>query len=121
MQLQVQRPVDPGDPDQGEDDGELGHPTDRDVLGQVVGRLADDGHIDQVIEQLQVADLPVGDDLAVGRGGRQNHRLKRLGVSLVMASVDHLAVRGSAQARAREGRHRAAPLEVAGASWVLVR
>ena len=27
------------------------------------------------------------------RGGRQNHRLKRLGISLVMASVDHLSVR----------------------------
>jgi hypothetical protein len=66
MQLQVQRSVDPGDPDQGEDDGELGQPADRDMLGQVVGRLADDGHIDQVVEQLQGADLPVGDDVAVG-------------------------------------------------------
>jgi hypothetical protein len=32
----------------------------------VVGRLADDGHVGQVVEQLQVADLPVGDGLAVG-------------------------------------------------------
>jgi len=66
MQLQVQGSVDPGDPDQGEDEGELGQPADRDMLGQVVGCLADDGHIDQVVEQLEVADLPVGDDLAVG-------------------------------------------------------
>jgi hypothetical protein len=66
MQLQVQGPVDPRDPDQGEDHGELGHPADRDMLGQVVGRLADDGHIHQVVEQLQDADLPVGDDLAMG-------------------------------------------------------
>jgi hypothetical protein len=66
MQLQVQGAVDPGDPDQGEDDGELGQPAGRDVLGQVVGGLADDGHIHQVVEQLQDADLPVGDGLAVG-------------------------------------------------------
>jgi hypothetical protein len=50
----------------GEDNGELGQPTDRDVLGQVVGRLAEHGHIHQVVEQLEDADLPVGDDLAVG-------------------------------------------------------
>jgi hypothetical protein len=43
-----------------------GQPADRDMLGQVVGRLADDGHVHQVIEQLQDADLPVGDDLPVG-------------------------------------------------------
>jgi hypothetical protein len=66
VELQVQRAVDPGDPDQGEDDGELGQPAERDVLGQVVGGLADEGHIHQVVQQLQVADLPVGDDLAVG-------------------------------------------------------
>src|SRR6266508_3676192 len=32
------------------------------------------------------------------RGGRQNHRLKRLGISLVMASVDHLSVRAGCSA-----------------------
>ncbi|HEY6697726.1 MAG TPA: hypothetical protein VIZ67_05840, partial [Acidimicrobiales bacterium] len=63
---------------------ELGHPTDRDMLGQVVGRLADDGHIHQVLEQLEDADLPVGDDLAVGSWRPPNHRLKRPWVSLVM-------------------------------------
>ena len=36
------------------------------MLGQLMGRLAEHGHIHQVIEQLQDADLPVGDDLAVG-------------------------------------------------------
>src|SRR6266508_1650318 len=66
VELQVQRSVDPRDPDQGEDNGEGDQPTDRDMLGQVVGRLADDGHIHQVVEQPQDADLPVGDDLAVG-------------------------------------------------------
>jgi hypothetical protein len=66
VEFQVQGSVDPGDPDQGEHDGEGGQPTDRDVLGQVVGCLADDGYIDQVVEQLEVADLPVGDGLAVG-------------------------------------------------------
>jgi hypothetical protein len=35
------------------------------MLGQVVGRLAEHGHIHQVVEQLQDTDLPVGDDLAV--------------------------------------------------------
>jgi hypothetical protein len=66
VQLQVQGSVDPGDPDQGEDDGELGQPADRDMLGQMVGRLADDGHVHQVVEQLEDADLPVGDDLPMG-------------------------------------------------------
>jgi hypothetical protein len=56
MELQVQGPVDPRDPDQGEDDGELGHPADRDMLAQVVGRPADESHIHQVVEQLQDAD-----------------------------------------------------------------
>jgi hypothetical protein len=60
MELQVQRSVDPGDPDQGEDDDELDQPADRDVLGEVVGRLGDDGHIDQVVEELEEADLAVG-------------------------------------------------------------
>jgi hypothetical protein len=65
MELQVQRSVDPGDPDQGEDDDELDQPADRDVLGEVVGRLGDDGHIDQVVEELEEADLAVGDCVAV--------------------------------------------------------
>jgi hypothetical protein len=66
VELQVQGSVDPRNPNQGEDDGELGQPADRDVLGQVVGGLADDGHIHQVVEQLEEADLPVSDGLAVG-------------------------------------------------------
>ena len=36
------------------------------MLSQVIGRLAEHGHIHQVIKQLQDADLPVGDDLAMG-------------------------------------------------------
>ena len=56
VELEVQRSVDPGDPDQGEDDGELDDAADRDVLGEVVGRLGDDGHVDEVVEQLEVAD-----------------------------------------------------------------
>jgi hypothetical protein len=50
---------------------------------------AEHGHI-HLAKQLEDADLPVGDDLAVGSRRRQNHRLKRPWVLLVMASVDTL-------------------------------
>ena len=66
MELEVQRPVGPRDPDQGEDYGELGDPPDRDVLGQVMGRLGDDGHIHQVVEEFEEADLTVGDRVVMG-------------------------------------------------------
>ena len=49
------------DPDQAEDDGELGDAADRDVLGEVMGGLGDDGHVDEVVEELEEADRPVGD------------------------------------------------------------
>jgi hypothetical protein len=65
MQVEIERSVDPGDPDQGEDDGELGECAHGDVLGEVIGRLADDGHIDEVVEELEEADPPVGHGLAV--------------------------------------------------------
>ena len=71
MQLQVQGPVDPRDPDQGEDDGELGQPADRDVLGQVVGRLADDGHIDQVVNSSELLTCRSAMVSPCGRGGRR--------------------------------------------------
>ena len=66
MELEVEGSVDPGDPDQGEDDGELGEPANRDMLGEVMGRLGDDGHVDKVVEELEEADGAAGDGLAVG-------------------------------------------------------
>ena len=77
VQLEVHRPVDPGDPDQGEDDGELGDAARRHVLGQVVGGLPDDGDVDEVVEELEHADRAAGDASPCARGGRQNQRLKR--------------------------------------------
>jgi hypothetical protein len=109
MQLQVQRAVDPGDPDQGEDDGELGHPPGRDMLGQVVGRLANDGHIDQVVISSRTLTCRSAMTSPWARGGRQNHRLKRLGISLVMASVDHLSIRADLGAVDRGARQRLGP------------
>ena len=111
MQLQVQRPVDPRDPDQGEDDGELGQPADRDMLGQVMGRLADDGHIHQVVEQLQDADLPVGDDLAMGSRRPPEPPLEAA-VGLAGHGISRPPRLAGVCPSTREGgSHRAAPLD----------
>ena len=39
VELDIERAVDPGDPDHGEDDGELADPAGGDVLGEVMGGL----------------------------------------------------------------------------------
>ena len=65
MELQVERPVDPSDPDQAEDDGELDEPTRRDVFGDVMSRLSDDGDVHEVVEELEEADGSPGDRLAM--------------------------------------------------------
>jgi hypothetical protein len=59
MELDVQRAVDPGEPDQAEDDGELDSTANRDVLRELMRRLADDGHVNEVIEQLEEAHSAV--------------------------------------------------------------
>ena len=43
----------------------LGGTPKGDVLGQVMGRLADDGDVHEVVEQLEEADRSTGDRLAV--------------------------------------------------------
>ena len=65
MQFDVQRAIDPGDPDDREDDRELREPADRQVLGEMVGCLADDRDVDEVVEELEEADVAVLDDVAV--------------------------------------------------------
>ena len=65
VQLEVEGAVDPTDPDQGEHDGELADAAKRDVIGEVVGRLRHDGHVHEVVEQLQEADGPPRDRLAM--------------------------------------------------------
>src|SRR6185437_4035022 len=55
----------PGEPEHREDDRELEEAHERDVLREVVRRLPDDRHVDEVVEQLEVADRAVLDDRAV--------------------------------------------------------
>ena len=59
MELNVQRAVDPGEPDQAEDDGELDNTANRDVFRQPMRRLADDCHVGEVVEDLEEADSAV--------------------------------------------------------------
>jgi hypothetical protein len=59
VELVVHGPVDPGQPDQDEEEGRLTDAGQRDVLGQVMTDLGDDHHIDQVIEELEERDGPV--------------------------------------------------------------
>jgi hypothetical protein len=66
MQLVVERPIRPGDPDQGEDDGERYSPAYRDVLLELVCRLGEDDCVDQVVEALEGADAAVEDGIAMG-------------------------------------------------------
>ena len=51
------------------------NPTQRDVLGEVVRRLRDHRHVDEVVEQLEVADRPVLEDLAVRPRRADSQRL----------------------------------------------
>ena len=59
MQLNVERAVDPGEPDQAEDDGELNNTANRNVCCELMRRLADDGHVDEVVKEFEEADLAV--------------------------------------------------------------
>ena len=59
VQLVPQRPVEPGQPDQPEHHRELGNAPAVDVHGEVVRRTPDQHDVDQVVEQLQEADLPL--------------------------------------------------------------
>jgi hypothetical protein len=77
MELEVERPVDPRSPNHAEDDGELGGVPGRDVFGEMVGGLADDSHVDQVVEELEEADGPIRDGLAVRPRWRQSHCRRR--------------------------------------------
>ena len=45
--------------------GELADAAERDVVGEVVGRLRHDGHVHEVVEQLQEADGSLRDRLAM--------------------------------------------------------
>jgi hypothetical protein len=64
VELDVEGPVDPRDRDHGEDDCELGDPADGHMLGEVMGRLSEDGDVDEIVEELDEADAAVWPDLA---------------------------------------------------------
>ena len=61
VDLDVQRPVDPGEPDQAEDHREFRGGPSGDILREVVGRLSDDGDVHEVVEQLEVGDDAIAD------------------------------------------------------------
>ena len=65
VELVVERPVRPRDPDDAEDDDEFEVAAQRHVTGELVRRLRDDDDIDEVVEQLEEADGALGLDLAV--------------------------------------------------------
>jgi len=101
VQLEVERAVDPRDPDQREHDHELGDAATRHVIGEVVGRLRHDGHVHQVEEQFEEADDAPGDRLTVcSRGAPQpaseaacerliRHRVKvPMATQRLMQSID---------------------------------
>jgi hypothetical protein len=53
VQLDIQRAVGPGDPDHRKDDRELDDAPAGHVRGEMVGRLADDRDVDEVVEELE--------------------------------------------------------------------
>ncbi len=65
VQLQPQSAVDPGQPDQGEQDGELRHGGRRDLPGHRGRGLRDRRDVDQVVKQLDRANCPVADHIAM--------------------------------------------------------
>ena len=65
VQLDVQGAVDPGNPQHREDHRELREAAQGDVVRQPVRRAGDDRDVDEVVEQLQVADGSIFDDLPV--------------------------------------------------------
>ena len=68
MELVVERPVGPRDPDDAEDDEELDVAAQRDGARELARRLRDDDDVDEVGEELEEADPAFGLDLAVGAG-----------------------------------------------------
>ena len=65
MQLVPQRAVEPRQPDQPEHHRELEHAASGDVFGEMMRRAPDQDHVDEVVEQLEEADLAFVDDLAM--------------------------------------------------------
>ena len=88
VQLEVEGAVDPTDPDQGEHDGELADGAKRDVVGEVVGRLRHDRHVHEVVEQLQEADGPPHDRLAMWSRRSPQPALETAGEPLVRHRVN---------------------------------
>jgi hypothetical protein len=66
VQIVIHGAVEPGEPDHAEDHRKLADTPPCQVLGQVMRRPSDDNDIHEVIEQLDEADRPVLDDIAVG-------------------------------------------------------
>lgn len=66
MQILVNGPVGPGEPDETKDDGKLAKRSPGDVIRQGVGRLRDEDDIDEVAEKLDENDGPPDDRIAVG-------------------------------------------------------
>jgi len=95
VQLQVQGAVDPTDPDQREDQGELGDAARRHVFGEVVGRLGHDGHVHEVVEQLQEADGSLRDRFAMWPRRTPQPAPETPGERLVHQRVDDLMVESS--------------------------
>ena len=65
MQLVPQRAVEPRQPDQPEHNRELDDAASGDVCCEMVGRAPDQDDVDEVVEQLEEADVAFVDDLAV--------------------------------------------------------
>src|SRR5439155_15725316 len=65
VELDVHRAVEPGEPEHPEYDRELGEADERDMAGELARRLRDDGHVHEVVEELEVADRAVLDDRAM--------------------------------------------------------
>ena len=88
VQLEVEGAVDPAEPDQGEHDGELADGAERDVLGEMVSRLGDHGHVHEVVEELEEADRPSDDRFTMGAGRAPEPLSEAAGTPLVRHRVE---------------------------------
>ena len=77
VELVIQRPVEPGQPDEGEHDAEFDRRAERDVGRQVSSGLGDDDDVDEVVKELEEADRSLGSISPWARGGRQNQLRNR--------------------------------------------
>ena len=66
MELVVEGSVQPGDPGETEENGELADTPPTDVTCQVVSSSPDNDHVDEVVEQLEETDRAVFYHLTVG-------------------------------------------------------